>query len=199
MVRATGGNNATRWLLVQGPSTNIDRTYDWFTPPTDPTPGRMVVEVHYYDPYNFTIMSKDAWWGDMAYFWGQSYHTTVPSLLIRNSTWGEEDHLHAQFQKMQAKFSGQGIPVMVGEFGCTKRDPAKYPDLGTGTEYQRHLASRTYFHKSIVDATKHYGLKAVFWDNGAVHEGAVFDRPSATVADQANVTALTGGAALPPP
>ena len=198
-IRATGGNNATRWLLVQGPETNIDDTYNWFNTPMDPTPGRMVVEVHYYDPYNYTMMTADASWGNMAYFWGQAYHTTVPSLLIRNSQWGEEAWLATEFQKMQAKFTSQGIPVLVGEFWCQKRNPADYPDMGSGTEYQRHLASRTFWNKSIVDASKQYGLKPVFWDNGDVSGGAVFDRATGAVADQANVTALTGGAALPPP
>ncbi|HEY8995749.1 MAG TPA: glycoside hydrolase family 5 protein [Lacunisphaera sp.] len=198
-IRATGGNNATRWLVVQGPNTNIGLTYDWFNAPTDPTPGRMVVEVHYYDPYNYTMMPQDESWGYMAYFWGQPYHTTVPSLLVRNSQWGEETHLATEFQKMQTKFTSKGIPVIVGEFWCTKRDPAVYFDLGTGTEYQRHLASRTFWNKSIVDAAKQYGLKPIFWDNGDVAGGAVFNRATATVADQANVTALTGGAAQPPP
>jgi hypothetical protein len=103
---------------------------------------------------------------------------------------------------MQTKFTSRGIPVLVGEFcefWCTKRDPATYTDLGTGTEYQRHLASRTFWNKSIVDAANQYGLKPFFWDNVDVSGGAVFNRAAATVADQANVTALTGGAAQPPP
>ncbi|TVR48501.1 MAG: glycoside hydrolase family 5 protein [Puniceicoccaceae bacterium] len=50
-VRATGGNNASRWLVVQGPKTNIDLSYDLVTDlPHDPTPNRLVFEVHYYDP-----------------------------------------------------------------------------------------------------------------------------------------------------
>lgn len=198
-IRNTGGNNLTRWLVVQGPNTNIDSTYNWFNAPMDPTPGRMVVEVHYYDPYNYCFMAADESWGYMAYFWGQPYHTTVPNLLIRNSQWGEEAHLATQFQKMQAKFTSQGIPVIVGEFWTQKRNPATHPDMGTGTEYQRHLASRTFWHKSITDAAKQYGLKPIFWDNGDVAGGALFDRWTGAVADQANVTALTGGAALPPP
>jgi hypothetical protein len=66
-------------------------------------------------------------------------------------------------------------------------------------EYQRHLASRTFWNKSTVDAALQYGLYPILWDNGDVSGGAVFDRWTGAVADQANVTALTGGAALPPP
>jgi hypothetical protein len=55
-VRDTGGNNTTRWLVLPGLSTNIDRTYDWMNSlPTDPTPGRLAVDVYYYDPFQFTL------------------------------------------------------------------------------------------------------------------------------------------------
>lgn len=199
-VRATGGNNATRWLIVQGPYTNIDATYNYFSLPTDPTPGRLAVEVHFYDPWQYTGMSADAAWGYMWYFWGNGYHTSDPDLLVRNVTAAnEESWVAAQFQKMQAKFVSQGIPVLLGEFGCARRDPADYPDLGTGIEYQRHLASRTYYNKVIVDATKQYGLKAVFWDNGWVPGGALFERNSTAVVDPDGVNSLTGGPAMSPP
>lgn len=197
-VRATGGNNTTRWLAVQGPQTNIDKTYDWFTLPTDPTPGRLIAEVHYYDPYNFTLMAADESWGYQAYFWGQGYHTSVPNLLVRNSTWGEEDWLAGQLQKMKTKFVDQGVPVMIGEFGAMRR--TGYPDL-TGTELNRHLASRTYFNEAIVTLSNQNGIRPVYWDAGGLGSNTMwlFDRNTAAVIDPDSIRALTGGAALPPP
>ena len=44
------------------------------TLPTDPTPNRLMVEVHDYSPYQYTLMTSDAEWGKMFYFWGQGYH-----------------------------------------------------------------------------------------------------------------------------
>jgi len=195
-VRAKGGNNATRWLVVQGPSTDIDKTYDWLNAlPNDPTPGRLAVEVHYY-PYQFCLMTTDATWGNMFYFWGQGYHsTTMPT---RNSTWGEEDYQLAEFQKMQAKFTSLGIPVILGEFGAVRR--TGYADL-TGTELSRHLASRSYFYKMIDNDCVQCGMKPFVWDAGDTGTNTMwlFDRNTATVFDQPCITALTGGAALPPP
>ncbi len=54
-VRNTGGRNAHRNLVVQGFNTNIG--YDGQLPATaHRSEGkRMMVEVHYYDPYNFTL------------------------------------------------------------------------------------------------------------------------------------------------
>lgn len=37
-VRATGGNNASRCLIVQGPYTNIDKTVNDYTMPKDEVP-----------------------------------------------------------------------------------------------------------------------------------------------------------------
>jgi endoglucanase len=197
-VRGTGGNNATRWLVLPGPSTSVDRTYDWMnTLPSDPTPGRLAIDVHYY-PFQFTLMTEDATWGNMFYFWGQGYHTAVSSLLIRNSTWGEEADTLAEIQKMQTKFTSKGIPVLFGEFGAVRR--TGYADL-TGVELNRHLASRTYFDKKVVELCNQNGLKPIYWDDGwdGMNGFAVFNRNTAALIDPDSARALTGGAALPPP
>jgi aryl-phospho-beta-D-glucosidase BglC (GH1 family) len=198
-VRGTGGNNANRWLILPGPDTNIDKTYDWFTLPTDPTPGRLAVDVHYYDPYDFTLMTTDESWGSYSFFWGAGYKTTVPSLLVRNCTWGEEDWLAGQIAKMKTKFVNNGVPVMIGEFAAGKR--IDYPELGTGVEYNRHLASRTYFDKKVVELCNAAGIKPYFWDNGWSGKDGfnLFDRNTAAVMEQPQITALTGGAAQAPP
>ncbi len=189
-VRSAGGNNSSRWLVVQGPDTDIDTTTNLMNSlPADPAPGRLMVEVHYYTPWNFCGLSSDADWGNMFYFWGQAYHsTTDPS---RNATWGEEDYLDAEFQKMTDKFVSQGIPVMIGEFGAMKRTTLPEPDLDL------HLASRTYFHKYVADSARSHGMSPFFWDTPG--PGQSFDWTSGAVYDPDNVTALTGGLALPPP
>lgn len=191
-VRAAGGQNTSRWLVLSGPSTDLDKTYNWFnTLPTDPTPGRLAVEVHYYSPFQFCIMTADADWGKMFYFWGLKYHSST--LLDRNSDKGEEDYVIAEFQKMQAKFTSKGIPVLLGEYRATKR--AGYADLPAGLEYDRHLASRTHFHKTTSDAANRMGIKPFYWDT----PGGLFDWTTGATLDPDNVRATTGGAAVPPP
>jgi len=195
-VRATGGNNASRWLVIQGPNTNIDLTYDLVnTLPTDSTPGRLMVEVHHY-PFQWALMTEDANWGKMFYFWGQGYHS--PTMTARNSTWGEEAYTDEQFQKMATKFVSKGVPVIIGEWGAVKR--IGYADLA-GTELDRHLASRTYFSKTITDKANALGLKPIWWDAGGLGKNTMwlFDRTTAATIDPDNVNALTGGPALPPP
>lgn len=190
-VRANGGNNSTRWLVVQGPSTDIDLTDSLMnTMPRDPTSGRLAVEIHYYSPYQWCLMDDDADWGKRFYFWGQGYHHATRT--DRNASWGEEAYVDTQFQRMASKFISRGIPVILGEFQAMKRNG--YPDL-TGNDFSLHVASRTYFHKYVVDSANSRGIKPIYWDI----QGNVFDWTTGAVNDRDTARALTGGAALPPP
>ena len=50
-VRATGGNNSSRTLIVQGPVTDIEKTNSFMnTLPKDKIADRLMGEVHYYTP-----------------------------------------------------------------------------------------------------------------------------------------------------
>ncbi|HNW52358.1 MAG TPA: cellulase family glycosylhydrolase, partial [Prolixibacteraceae bacterium] len=74
-VRSTGGRNSYRVLVVQGPSTDIEKTNSLMTTlPSDSAENRLMVEVHYYTPWNFCGLEEDASWGKMFYYWGKSYH-----------------------------------------------------------------------------------------------------------------------------
>ncbi|MFB6456908.1 cellulase family glycosylhydrolase [Chitinophaga sp. Hz27] len=183
-VRATGGNNSTRSLIIQGPSTSIDNTYNLMnTMPTDPTPNRLMMEVHYYAPWQFCGLTADASWGSMFYYWGNGYHSTTQT--DRNSTWGEESEVERALGLMKTKFVDNGIPVIIGEYGAIKRsNPA---DLSL------HLASRAYFNKYVTSSAKSKGMVPVYWDNGASDFG-IFNRSTAAVSDQAVVNAIMQGA-----
>ena len=196
-VRGTGSSNTGRWLVLSGPNTASDKTYDWFTLPNDPgTPGRLAVDVHEYSPYQFTIMSNDESWGNMFYFWGAGY--LHPTRLDRNPTgayadYANEGYMVDQYTLMKNKFTSQGVPVLIGEYGMIKR--TGYPDL-TGWDYDLHLAARTYWFKHIHDTANANGLKPFLWDTPG---NGVFDWTTGAVLDADVVRAVTGGAALPRP
>lgn len=190
-VRASGGNNSKRWLVVQGPGTDIDLTDTLMQAlPSDSTPGRLAVEVHYYAPYQWCLMTEDASWGQRFYFWGADYHH--PTRLDRNAHTGEEAFVDSQFQKMVAKFVSRGVPVILGEFQAYKH--TGLADL-TGADLDLHVASRTYFHKYVVEAANSRGIKPIYWDT----PGHTFDWSTGALLDADNKRALTGGAALPRP
>lgn len=111
LVRASGGNNTRRYLLIAGYRTDIGCTVDpAFEMPRDPARHSMV-SVHYYSPPTFAILEKDANWGKAAYTWG---------------TPAEVEVVKRDMLPLKARFLDKGIPVVVGEFGCpsTNKDPA---------------------------------------------------------------------------
>ena len=72
-VRATGGNNASRTLVIQHYATNIDWGLDVCkesTLPTEAVANRLMVEIHYYTPFDFVDGSAQwatHWqWGALA-------------------------------------------------------------------------------------------------------------------------------------
>jgi endoglucanase len=186
-VRSTGGKNANRTLIVQGPSTDIEKTNKLMTAlPVDNVANRMMAEVHYYTPYQFCLMDKDANWGKMFYYWGVNNHSTVDT--ERNPTWGEEADLDKFFLSMKTQFVSKGIPVILGEFGAIRRDL-------TGDALALHLNSRAYYLKYVVKQAKANGLIPFYWDAGnmGVNTMSLFNRTNNTVYDQQALTALQDG------
>jgi len=72
-VRKTGGNNATRLLIVTGYSTDIAKTTSGdYVLPVDTVPHRLLISVHYYTPWQFAGMTQDESWGKMMPTWAAS-------------------------------------------------------------------------------------------------------------------------------
>ncbi len=177
-VRATGGNNASRTLIIQGPKANIDLTNKRMnTLPTDKIDKRLMAEVHFY-PYQFSLMTKDEEWGNMFFFWGAGNHSTTNT--AHNPTWGEESYVDEQFNLMKTQFVNQGIPVILGEFGAIKRDTLYGDDL------TKHLASRVSFYRYVASSSKNHGLIPILWDTGylGAKNMTVIDRTADTVVDK---------------
>ncbi|WP_082603450.1 cellulase family glycosylhydrolase [Flavobacterium sp. Root901] len=187
-VRSTGGKNAYRTLVVQGPTTDIEKTNKLMTTlPTDTATGRMMVEVHYYAPWNFGGLTKDETWGKMFYYWGANYHSTTD--IERNAAYGEEADLEKNFKLMKTQFVDKGIPVLLGEFGAIRRTTL------TGDALTLHLASRAYYLKTVVKTARANGLLPFYWDEGSIGNNGfgIFKRSDNTVFDTQALTGLKEG------
>ncbi len=168
-VRATGGNNQKRWLIVTGWNTNIDYTVsEWqnFVLPTDSynSSPRIMVSVHYYSPWEFC--------GNESYDvtgWGSSASSTAG--------WGNEDYMVEQLSGMYNKFVSAGYPVFIGEFGCI--------DKG-------NTSMRVYWAKTFVTYAKQYGCIPVWWDNGynGTYGFGLFDRSTGSQTQSSIISAM---------
>jgi aryl-phospho-beta-D-glucosidase BglC (GH1 family) len=173
-VRATGGNNASRTLIVQTYNTNIFHGFNFFSLPTDSATNRLMVEVHHYDPYDYTLNPNGP-----CLYWGAPY----PSQS--NCTWAQEAFHDTTFNDVRARWVAQGVPVIIGEYGVATR-----PNL--------NLESRAFYLNYVNKAAFNNGIKTYYWDNGvlpsATNGFALFNRSTGAVVDQAALTAILTGA-----
>jgi endoglucanase len=165
-VRSTGGRNVYRYLVVQGFNTNIDYTVNYFSIPDDLIKNRLIVEVHYYDPYNFTINT-----GSSVITWGNG----APGA----ETWANESYADGQFQKMKTNFADKNYAVIIGEYGAMAR-----LNLGSSDLNATHAKYRLYYTKYITHSIVSHGLVPFIWDNGYTGNNGLglFNRSAGTQA-----------------
>jgi endoglucanase len=147
-VRSTGGNNATRWLGVPGYAASPSFTITGLVLPKDYTSAnRLMVAVHDYDPYNYTLSDP------LVRQWG---HTADPNLRCSNT---DEQNVVYVFEQLKAAYIDKGIPVYLGEMGCSRHQKDDLP-------YEKYYME--YFCKAAADRK----LPMYVWDNGAYGVGA---------------------------
>ena len=131
-VRATGSNNVYRWLSVPGRYTNIINTTSQeagFALPEDSTPGRLFVAVHHYD-WTFGLL--------------ENRNDTTFELANFNN-------LIDQFEDLTEKFTSQGIPVILGEYGAINKN---------------NTTDRAYYMEGMNRLCQLSGVVPVYWDQG---------------------------------
>ncbi len=159
-VRATGGRNAYRHLVIQAYNTNIDYAVNYLSMPEDNIDHKLFAEVHFYDPYDFTLQTD----GNYKTQWGKNFSSDV-------STWGQEDWVDEAFAKMKNNFTDKGIPVILGEYGATLRS-----SLESGLE--EHIQSINDYLNYVTKAAIKNDLVPFYWDNGYTGNNGMglFDR-----------------------
>lgn len=100
IIRATGGNNAKRHLLIAGYYTDIERTCDSLYKMPDDKAERCILSVHYYTPWDFCTC-------DIKHIWGTNSEVRQMETLIG---------------KMKKNFVDKGIPVIIGEYAASGSD-----------------------------------------------------------------------------
>lgn len=182
-VRSTGGKNAYRTLIVQSYNTNIAYGVSYLKIPDDTASKRLMVEVHYYDPWDFTGDTSSAGIS----LWGSPYAS-----LGKVSNWGQEDYLKTQFAAIKTNFVDKGYPVILGEFGAIRRSSL------SGSTLTNHLASRACFLQYVTQYSKNYGLVPFYWDNGTTSNNgfAIINRSDGSIADSQALNAIMTGASM---
>ena len=185
-VRATGGNNALRTLVVQGPSTSMSSTVSYYDVADLPeAAGHLMVECHFYEPYQLCGMTEDASWGKMIYFWGAQ--NLVDGSDHNSNASNDDNYVREQFQAMKQKFCDAGYPVLIGEYGALWRS--------IGDNQSSHDASIRYYHRVVNEQAVNCGMVPFVWDTNACQQPSddVIDRQSCTVWNQYALDGITEG------
>jgi endoglucanase len=124
----------------------VDIAIETFVFPEDTAKDRLMMAVHCYDPYDYTLPATKSEWG----------HTANASNKVAGDN---EADLKKVFEKIYSNFISKGIPVYMGEFGCVNRATA------------REQAFQQYYLKYYAKLAKTYGVPAILWDNGAKGAG----------------------------
>jgi len=101
-VRASGGNNAKRHLLIAGYWTDIAATCDSLYKMPDDPEGRCILSVHYYTPWEFCTTNIKNTWGAEA----------------------EVKQMEDLFGMLKTHFVDKGVPVIIGEYAASGNDKA---------------------------------------------------------------------------
>jgi len=148
-VRSTGGNNSYRFLVVSGYNTSY-RTVEayvigMFRLPSDPTPDRLVVNFHFYQPNDFALMSLNHVWPNMGYG-------------------GTREFIDGIFGGFRQAFVDRGIPVIIGEIGPAGygRRHSGFNEANMPTAHQNRLDYIAHVYASA----RRNGLVPIAWENG---------------------------------
>ncbi|MCL2329004.1 MAG: cellulase family glycosylhydrolase [Bacteroidetes bacterium] len=106
VVRASGGNNGTRILLINAYGASPDaKAMNALELPTDVVPNKLIVSFHNYSPYNFALNRGD---GAVSTWSRSKVSDTSPITYPINNYFN--------------KFVNNGVPVIIGEFGAIDKN-----------------------------------------------------------------------------
>ena len=118
-VRATGGNNASRYLMVPGYAANPSYACtDLFVLPQDSADNRIIVSVHAYTPYSFALQMP----GTAGFSVGAG---------------GQTSEIGSFMNSLYKRYIANGIPVVIGEFGAL----AKGSNLQARVDYAAYYTA----------------------------------------------------------
>ena len=153
-VRATGGNNAKRNLIVQTYATDPTYGLAGFVIPDDPMENRLSVEFHYYSPYSYCSGGKDSY-----FYWGKAFADKG-----KITPDGNEDTIANLFLKLRKEWWDKGLGIVMGEYGCSHHF--------TDDDKQTQEANEQYYLETLVSEARKNGFAAFVWDNNAYGNGS---------------------------
>jgi endoglucanase len=140
IVRKSGGNNESRYLLIPGYAAKAKLTVsEDFILPADTAQDKLIVGFHYYDPYQFGQEGTRSNWGTDA----------------------DKKQVDDDFAPFVERFMEKNVPVIMDECGAVLQ---LYPN-DSDREARARQSRRDYL-LHVFSTARKYGIVPVYWDNG---------------------------------
>lgn len=141
VVRASGGNNASRYLMVPGYDASLQGVINsYFSLPEDTADNqnKVLVSVHAYTPYSFALQAPN-----------DNGSTDVFDMSSSSSTKDIDDLM----KQLYDTFVKNGTGVVIGEYGAREKNG--------------NLQARVDFTAYYIEAARAHGITCCIWDNNA--------------------------------
>lgn len=159
-VRATGGKNMYRVLVVQTYACSPYHGLKGFTIPTDKVEGRLCVEYHYYDPYGYGLLTDKP--ANNYYYWGKAYEEKAKA-KGKKIPFDNEETQAKLFDRINDTWGKKGLGIVMGEFGVTNHY--------TEDDKQTQQENMRYYLKTTVSNARKRGFATFVWDNNVFSNG----------------------------
>lgn len=154
-VRATGGNNSTRGLLITTVAAAV--TESALKDLEIPDDKNIIVSLHAYTPYDFTYKG-----GKDIFYYDESVGSSIDWV----------------FNLIDSYFKEKNIPVIITEYGSVNKIESF--DVVPNPRYAENVKWVTRY----LERAKQSGIPCVWWDNGVHYMGdelfGIFDRENCT-------------------
>ncbi len=150
-VRATGGNNARRYLMVPTYAAAFQEATcaGWRSP--EPDGDRVIADIHCYEPGDFCL------WGN------RKVHDPEHA----------KKRLGLFFPVFKKHFTDKGIPLVLGEVNAQRR----WVDA---MQYIPNDVERMRWARQYAETARTFGFPVIVWENGGEADMALIDRRTAT-------------------
>ena len=147
-IRATGGNNSTRQIIITGGSSTSYQAPTSISNEVLSYDPNLIASFHYYMPFNFTASSQEQY---NDFNWGTNADkSTVDSHFNTVKNWSETNN----------------IPVTLGEFGADNESGYNYNTGLYGNNGGPVNSSRVEYHRYIAEQAINRGFSFSAWCAG---------------------------------
>ena len=148
IIRASGGSNATRNVIITGGGQNSQNAPQQISDAVIESDNYLIASFHYYQPFSFTSSS------------------TVNNNDFNWGTNADKNSVDAHFDAVKNWSNSKNIPVTLGEFGADNENGLNYNTGVYGLYGGPINTSRVEYHRYIAEQAINRGFSFSAWDAG---------------------------------